>query len=474
MTSNLLSRRQMLKAAGCGFGYLALADLARAAQAGSNPLAPKPTHHLARAKRIIFLFMYGGPSHMDTFDYKPHLQRDDGKALPFDIPKLQRMAGRGLGKLMGSPFKFRQHGKSGLWMSEIFPELAKHADKLCVLNGMHTEGVDHGQASIMLHTGQGSLVRPSMGSWMVYGLGTENKNLPGFVSICPLRSDSGARGHSSAFLPAIYQGTTIGADNIAPAKATIRHIVNERMSAASQRQQLDLLASMNREHFEHRPGDGQLEGAIQSFELGFRMQSEAPRLMDLSSESASTLRRYGIGEEATDDFGRQCLTARRMAEAGVRYIQLTHSARGYKGVRGWDQHSNLKHELAVNATMVDRPIAALLGDLEARGLLDDTLVWWGGEFGRTPVAQGGPNGRDHNPYGFTMWLAGGGTRGGFKYGETDDFGYYAVKDKVHMHDLHATILHLMGMNHENLTYTYAGRPFRLTDVYGRVVNEIIA
>jgi hypothetical protein len=474
MTWNLLSRREILKSAACGFGYLALADLARASQAASNPLAPKATHHPAKAKRIIFLFMRGGPSHMDTFDYKPRLQRDDGKPLPFELPKLQRMAGRGLGKLMGSPFKFRQHGQSGQWISEVFPELSRHADRLCVLNGMHTEGVDHGQATIMLHTGSGNLVRPSMGSWAVYGLGSENRNLPGFVSICPARSDTGARGYSNAFLPAAYQGTAVGFEDIPATKATIRHIVNERMPAELQRKQLDLLARMNHDHLEQRSGDGQLEGAIQSFELGFRMQSEAPRLMDLSTETASTLQRYGIGAEPTDDFGRQCLMARRMAEAGVRYIQLTHTSRKFQGIADWDQHSDLKRQLAFNARSVDRPIAGLLTDLQSRGLLEDTLVWWGGEFGRTPVVQNNAAGRDHNPYGFSMWLAGGGTRAGCRHGETDEVGYYAVNDKVHMHDLHATILHLMGMDHEKLTYRYAGRDFRLTDVYGRVVKEIIA
>jgi hypothetical protein len=463
----------MLQSAACGFGYLALADLTRAAQEESNPLALKATHHPARAKRIIFLFMRGGPSHMDTFDYKPKLQRDDGKPLPFDVPKLQRMAGRGLGKLMGSPFKFKQHGQSGRWISEVFPELAKHADKLCMLNGMHTVGVDHGQATIMLTTGNGTLVRPSMGSWLVYGLGTENRRLPGFVSICPARSDVGARGYSNAFLPAAYQGTTVGFDDIPASKATIRHIVNERMPADLQRRQLDLLAGMNRDHLDKRPGDGQLEGAIQSFELGFRMQDDAPKLMDLSSETTATLRRYGIGEARTDDFGRQCLMARRLAEAGVRYIQLSHSSRKVNGFPDWDQHQNLKNELTWNAGMVDRPIAALLSDLESRGMLEDTLVWWGGEFGRTPLVQGNSAGRDHNPYGFSMWLAGGGTKPGTCYGETDDYGYYAIKDKIHVHDLHATILHLMGIDHEKLTYRYAGRDFRLTDVYGRVVNEII-
>jgi len=458
------SRRNWLRQAACGFGSLGLAALANAAPMLS-----------ARAKRIIFLYMSGGPSQMDTFDYKPMLQKSGGQDLPFAIPRLQES--RKLGKIMASPFEFQQHGQSGLWISSLFPHLAKHADRLCLLNGMHTNGFDHGQAQIKLSTGSETQVRPSIGSWIVYGLGVENKNLPGFISICPMRSDRGTRGYSSAFLPASCQGTTIGYEDISAEKATISHLTNDQTPAAVQRRQLDLLADLNHTHLRQGAPDARLEGVIESFELAFRMQAETPKLMDMANESQATLDLYGIGSQPTDDFGRQCLMARRFAESGVRFIQLTSTTRKLRpGVADWDQHENLEKDLAFNAATVDRPIAGLLTDLAQRGLLEDTLVWWGGEFGRTPVSQPskGAPGRDHNPSGFTMWLAGGGVKGGFAFGRTDDFGYRAVEDKVHMHDLHATLLHLLGLDHEKLTYRYAGRDFRLTDVYGNVVKEILA
>jgi hypothetical protein len=458
------TRRELLRRAACGFGSLGLAGLANAV-----PMMP------ARAKRVIFLYMSGGPSQMDTFDYKPELQKSHGKDLPFAIPRLQ--ASRQLGKLMASPFEFRQHGESGHRISEIFPHLAKHADRLCLLKGMHTNGFDHGQAQIKMATGAETLVRPSIGSWILYGLGSENRDLPGFISVCPMRSDRGTRGYSNAFLPAPCQGTVIGFEDIPAAKATISHLTNPRTTPDLQRAQLDLLADLNQAHQRRGLPDSRVEGVIESFELAFRMQAEAPDLMDMSGEPRSLLELYGIGSEPTDDFGRQCLMARRFAEAGVRFIQLTSTTRKIRpGVSDWDQHENLKEDLAFNAASVDKPIAALLTDLEQRGLLEDTLVWWGGEFGRTPLSQPskGPAGRDHNPAGFTMWLAGGGVKGGFAYGRTDDFGYRAVEDKVHMHDLHATILHLLGLDHERLTYRHAGRDFRLTDVYGNVVHPILA
>ena len=459
------TRRDWLRQAACGFGSMGLAALAQA-----TPMLP------ARAKRIIFLYMSGGPSQMDTFDYKPELQKSDGKDLPFAMPRLQEA--RKLGKLMASPYEFRQHGSSGLWISSIFPHLARHADRLCMLNGMHTNGFDHGQAQIKLSTGAETLVRPSIGSWVIYGLGAENKNLPGFISVCPMRSDRGTRGYSNAFLPASCQGTTIGFEDIPAAKATISHLTNDQTPAALQRRQLDLLAQINGAHLRQGAPDPRIEGVIQSFELAFRMQAETPKLMDMAGESQATLDLYGIGRQPTDDFGRQCLMARRFAEAGVRFIQLTSTTRKIRpGVTDWDQHENLKEDLAFNAACVDQPIAALLTDLEQRGLLEDTLVWWGGEFGRTPLTDGKKKealGRDHNPSGFTMWLAGGGVKGGITHGRTDDFGYRAVEDKVHMHDLHATLLHLLGLNHEKLTYRHAGRDFRLTDVYGEVVHQILA
>jgi hypothetical protein len=457
-----LSRRQMLKAASTGFGYMALAGLATEAALAEekNPLAPKRTHHKARAKRVIFLFMHGGPSQVDTFDHKPRLATDDGKELPFEPAKGTTVSR----KLMASPWKFSQHGDSGAWVSELFPEVARHVDELCFLKGMHTEGQSHGQAVLTLHTGTASLTRPSVGSWVVYGLGTENQSLPGFVTICPTRGHGGVLNYGNAFLPAVYQGTAIGSASTPMSSAKIRNISNGERTPEQQRRQLDLLQAMNKGHLERAGGDDRLEGVIESYELAFRMQSAVPRLTDLRGETKATHELYGIGEKPTDEFGRQCLLARRFAEAGVRYIQVSHSFK-------WDQHSNLRqHEK--NAKEVDQPIAGLLTDLAARGLLKDTLVLWGGEFGRTPVAQGS-DGRDHNPQGFTMWLAGGGVKGGVTHGSTDEFGYYAVKDKVHMHDLHATILHLLGLNHERLTYRYAGRDFRLTDVYGRVVSEII-
>jgi hypothetical protein len=459
-----LSRRQLLQSASAGFGYLALKALATEAALAEerNPLAPRTTHHPAKAKRIIFLFMHGGPSQVDTFDHKPRLQKEDGKDLPFEPAKGTTVTR----KIMASPWKFAQHGESGHHVSELFPEIARHVDDLCFLSGMHTEGQSHGQAVLQLHTGAQILTRPSMGAWVVYGLGTENQNLPGFVTICPTRGHGGAQNYGNAFLPAVFQGTAIGSANTPASSAQIRNIANGRLTPELQRQQLDFLQEMNRSHNDRVGGDDRIEGVINSYELAFRMQSAVPHLSDLAGESKSTLALYGIDEKPTDDFGRQCLLARRFAEAGVRFIQVSHSFK-------WDQHSNLKGGHEKNAKEVDKPIAGLLIDLKERGLLKDTLVLWGGEFGRTPVAQG-KDGRDHNPQGFTMWLAGGGAQSGMTFGSTDEFGYYAVKDKVHMHDLHATLLWLLGLDHEKLTYRYAGRDFRLTDVYGRVVKEILA
>lgn len=459
------TRRQMLRSAvaGAGFGYLAWAGLANqlAAAEGKNPLAPKLTHHAAKAKRIIFVFMHGGPSQVDTFDWKPRLIKDDGKELPF-APAAGATVSR---KIMQPLWKFKQYGESGAWVSDLFPEMAKHVDDLCFLKGMHTEGQSHGQAVLQLHTGAQALTRPSVGSWVTYGLGTENQDLPGFITICPTRSHGGVQNYGNAFLPAVYQGTAIGSASVPASSAQIRNIANSKLTLDQQRHQLDLLQSMNKGHLERVGNDDRIEGVIESFELAFRMQAAVPKLCDLRTESKETLKLYGIDEKPTDDFGRQCLMARRCAEAGVRYIQVSHSFK-------WDQHGNMKqHE--PNAKEVDKPVAALLTDLKARGLLKDTLVLFGGEFGRTPVTQG-KDGRDHNPQGFTMWLAGGGVKSGFSYGMTDEFGYHAVQDKVHMYDLQATLLHLMGLDHEKLTYRYAGRDFRLTDVYGRVVNEIMA
>jgi hypothetical protein len=369
------------------------------------------------------------------------------------------------GNLLASPWAFKPGGKSGLLISDLFPKVRDLADDLCVIRSIHADNSAHGGALLQLHTGSDTFVRPSIGSWLTYGLGTENQNLPGFISMTPTLSHGGVQNWGSAFLPASFHGTPIGNSGMKTKDANILDIKSPRASAQEQRLQLDLLKEMNQSHLSASGPDLALEGRINSFELAYRMQAAVPKVMDLSDESEETLKLYGIGQERTDNFGRQCLMARRFAEKGVRFIQCTHS---YK----WDQHEELKRDHSRNALEVDQPIAALLVDLKRLGLLKDTLVWWGGEFGRTPTAQGG-NGRDHNPHAFSMWLAGGGVRPGTAVGATDDFGYYAVENKVHLHDLHATILHLMGLDHEKLTFRHAGRDFRLTDVKGRVVKEIL-
>lgn len=465
-----VTRREMLTQSANGFGMLALsAMLAEEARAdvktnspAEDPLAPKAPHFPAKAKRVIFLFMHGGPSQVDTFDYKPLLERDDGKPLPFSKPRV--VSGQ-TGNLLKSPWSFKQYGQSGAWASELFPEIASHADDICFIKSMYGSNSRHGGALLELHTGSDTFVRPSMGSWVTYGLGTENRNLPGFITVCPTLSHGAENNFSSAFLPAIYQGTPVGNAGTPSDKAKIPFITGDTPTKL-QRMEIDFFNRMNRERLQVTGPDNALEGRIDSFELAFRMQATAPQLQDLSSETPLTQKLYGLDDPATANYGRQCLMARRFAEAGVRFIQISHS---YK----WDQHGNLRKDHAKNAREVDRPIAGLLYDLKQRGLLEDTLVWWGGEFGRTPTAQGG-DGRDHNPHGFTMWLAGGGIKPGISYGATDDYGYYSVENKVHFHDLHATILHQLGLDHEKLTYKHAGRNFRLTDVHGRVVREILA
>lgn len=368
-------------------------------------------------------------------------------------------------------WKFAQHGQSGRWVSDLFPETAKNVDDLCFVHSLHTEGIAHGPATLFLHCGSTNFIRPSMGSWITYGLGTENENLPGFVSIAPSAGNGGPRNYGNAFLPAAFQGTAVGKAGAPATEATIRNLANPELTDAAQRRQFDFLREMNAEQLRSSPGDSELEAVISSFELAWRMQHNAPDVLDLSRESAATLAQYGIGEKATDNFGRQCLMARRLCESGVRYIQVTYGDNTANP--SWDQHSNLpKH--AEHALAVDKPISGLLQDLKQRGLLEDTIVWWGGEFGRTPYAEKNGTGRDHNPGGFTMWLAGGGTKPGFAFGQTDEFGHAAIQDKVHMHDLHATLLHLLGLDHERLTFRYSGRNFRLTDVYGNVVPDLFA
>ncbi len=461
-----LSRRQALKTAACGFGYLAFAGMA--AQAST---APAP-HFKSRAKRVIFLFMQGGVSHVDSFDYKPRLEKDDGKSMSFDDARIIANTGmRGSSQRVMKPlWQFEQRGQSGRWASALFPEINRHVDDLCFIHSMQTEGVAHGPATLFLHCGSTNLVRPSMGSWVLYGLGTENANLPGFVSISPSSGNGGPRNYGNAFLPAIYQGTPLGKAGSPASDATIRNLSNSQISKETQRQQLDLLQAFNAEQKKNLPGDSEVEAVIQSYELAWKMQQNAPDIIDLSKESIATQKLYGIGETATDNFGKQCLMARRLSEAGVRYIQVTYG--DSTANPAWDQHSNLpKH--ADHARAVDKPIAGLLADLKQRGLLEDTIVWWGSEFGRTPYAEKNGTGRDHNPSGFTVWLAGGGFKAGFAHGATDEFGHYAIQDKIHMHDLHATILHQLGLDHEKLTYRYSGRNFRLTDVHGNVVKQVL-
>jgi hypothetical protein len=423
---------------------------------------PKAPHFPAKAKRVIFLAMQGGPSHLDTFDYKPKLQESNGKS-------------GNRGKYVASPFKFEQRGQSGLWISELFPNLAKQADDLCLINSMFTDIPNHPQAFTQLHTGSFQFVRPSMGAWTIYGLGTENQNLPGFITIAPPIAQGGAQNFGSAFLPAVYQGTRIGEGNKQAAQGKrkmasseppgITNIRNSHLTEDEQRRQIDLVQSMNRDLLKQDDQNPQVEGVIQSYELAFRMQTEVPRVMDFSKESRATLEKYGINGGEADKFGRQCLMARRFAEAGVRYIEVCH--------QGWDQHQNLSSALKRNCGATDQPIAALLSDLKERGLLKDTLVIWGGEFGRTPD-NNQTDGRGHNAKGYTMWMAGGGVKGGMVHGSTDEMGYASVDKKVHIHDMHATALHMLGLDHEKLTYRYAGRDFRLTNVSGNVVKEIIA
>ena len=480
-----LTRRAMLQRTAAGFGWLASSALLAAeaqtqnpkpetpnsklpaSPASTNPLAPRAPHFRPRAKRVIFLFMKGGPSQVDTFDPKPLLTRDDGKPYPFAKPRVQFAP---TNELLKSPWKFDNHGQCGLPVSELFPHVATCIDDLCVLRSLHGTNAAHGGALLKLHTGSDNFVRPSMGSWITYGLGSENHNLPGFLTICPTFAHGGVNNWGSAFLPAAYQGTPLGTATVPAGNATVRHIQNSHLTAAEQRAQLDLLAEMNRDHLAQTGAHPALEGRLNSFELAFRMQLAMPEAQDLAGETEATRRLYGIDDKVTENFGKQCLMARRFAERGVRFIQVTHSDADVQ----WDQHGNLKKGHTKNTAEVDKPIAGLLKDLKARGLLDDTLVLWGGEFGRTPAAQGGRDGRDHNPDGFTMWLAGGGVKPGTAYGATDDYGWFATENKIHIHDLHATILALLGLDHERLTYRHAGRDFRLTDVEGHVVTDIFA
>jgi len=467
------SRRSMLKKAACGFGSLALAGMfGKNAEASSsiNPLAAKPPLLPPKAKRLIFIFMQGGPSHVDTFDYKPDLIAADGKDIDFEGVRFQTFGKVSNRRLMKPLWGFNQYGECGRWVSDLFPHMAQHVDDLCFIHSMHTEGVAHGPSTLFMHTGSTNLVRPSMGSWVTYGLGTENENLPGFITLMPSASMGGPRNYSNAFLPAIHQGTAIGRTDQKAVDATIRNLTNSLTSSEHQRKQFQFMQSLNHEQLSYRQEDDDLEAAVASYELAYRMQANAPGIMDVSGESRSTLELYGIDEAHTEDFGRQCLMARKFVESGVRFIQVNYSDESNNP--RWDQHSDMpKHEEHARAT--DKPVAGLLADLKQRGLLEDTLVWWGGEFGRTPFSQD-KDGRDHNPRGFSVWLAGAGVKPGFAYGHTDEIGHIAVQDKVHMHDLHATMLHLLGLDHEGLTFPYAGRDFRLTDTSGEVIKGILS
>ena len=452
----------MLRTSSAGFGALALHGLLaeEGRSASVSALAPKPSPVRPRARRVIFLFMHGGPSQVDLFDHKPALTRDDNKPLPFDKP---RIVSAKTGNLLASPFSFGQHGQSGAMVSELLPHLAAIVDDLCIVRSMHGSNSRHGGALLELHTGSDTFTRPAMGSWINYGLGTENQNLPGFITINPSSSHGGSNAWSSAFLPAHFQGTRIGGGK--GKSMNVPFIENPLGDRVLQRRELDLLNEINREHFARSGGDPELEARIASYELAFRMQMEAPQVQEVGSEPESIKKLYGLDKKNTKSFGEQCLMARRYSEAGVRFVQVTH--------RYWDQHGNLKKDHARLAAEMDQPVAGLITDLKQRGLLEETLVLWGGEFGRTPVAQG-RDGRDHNPHGFTMFLAGGGVKAGLQYGATDEYGYYATENRVHFHDLHATILHQLGIDHTELTYRYAGRDFRLTDVHGRVVQELLA
>ena len=473
-----MHRRAALKSLASGFGYLAFASLAQEAAARdarpsgrTDVLAQRAAHFAPRARRVVFLCMNGGPSHVDLLDYKPELNSRTGKPMNPDKPV-------GGPKLLGSPFRFGQHGDSGLWLSDALPEIARHADDLCVIRSMYADVPNHSPAFLQMHTGSFQFVRPSVGAWTLYGLGTENENLPGFITLNPPSDNGGARNYGNSFLPAVCQGTRIGGNRIPEFYAKLlgkdeepgpplKNVENPFLSRAEQRQQLDLIRNLNARKLERDVFHPEIEGAIESFELAFRMQSEVPDVLDVSSETEVTQALYGIGSGlASDRFGRQCLMARRLIEAGVRFVELT-------APTSWDHHFLLQDQMTKSCEIVDQPISGLLADLKQRGLLDDTLVIWAGEFGRTPYGQSG-TGRDHNNKGYSLWMAGGGVKGGLAYGSTDEIGYQAVEEPVHIHDWHATILHLLGLDHERLTFNYGGRDFRLTDVHGRVVDGILA
>lgn len=473
-----MTRREFVWEMGNGFTGLALTSLlagtgffARHGHAvEANPLAPRPAHFKTRARACIFLTMNGGPSQVDTFDYKPELRRFAGTALPPDR-KFINSGGRSMGYLTPNWRPFRPGGQSGLLISDYFPNVRRHADKLAVIRSCHADSHAHGSALVQINTGMTLIGRPSLGAWVAYGLGSENGNLPAYVVMLDKRGGpiSGQPNWASGFMPASFQGTLFR-----PVGDPILDLRRPaHLDRRAQRRQIDLLQELNRGHLDARPGGQELASRIQSYELAYRMQAEAPEAVDLSGETAATLDAYGVGRDPTDEFGRNCLVARRLVERGVRFVQL-YSGGGHLE-ETWDAHESIEKNHGRHGAEVDQPIAALLSDLEQRGLLEETLVVWGGEFGRMPFSEGkDAPGRNHNPYGFSMWMAGGGVKGGVAYGETDEFGFEAARDKVHVHDIHATILHLLGIDHELLTYFHQGREESLTDVYGRVVRGILA
>jgi hypothetical protein len=475
-----LSRRELLQQSGAGFGALALQSLlaqdslpapetAETFSASMNPLAPRAAHFAPRAKSVIFLFMYGGPSHIDLFDPKPELAKWHGRPIPVWKTEDAFMGGKTKNVAFASPYQFAKHGEAGIDISETYPHLAEHADQLCVIRSLHTESNNHAPALFQMNSGFVQAGRPSIGSWVTYGLGSECENLPAFVVLLDHQGApvNGALNWSNGFMPATYQGVPFRSHGepiayLSPPK---------QVSTDRQRARLDLLKDWNSEFAAANPTESSLQARISAYELAFRMQMSATECTDLSRESAETHRAYGLENKVTAHFGRNCLLARRLVERGVRFVQLYSG--GNEGPRAWDAHDDLKKNHDLHCAETDRPIAALLADLKARGLLDSTLVVWGGEFGRSPVAENGM-GRDHHPKGFTMWLAGGGIQGGMMYGATDEFGYNAVEKRVSVPDLHATILHQLGLHHEQLTYRHTGRDYRLTDVSGKVLRDILA
>ena len=473
-SANLLPRRNALGQMALGFGGLALNALLAEQSREASPLRPQALFP-ARARRVIFLFMHGGPSHVDLFDHKPRLEEFNGKPLPFPERKVQ-FAKRG--NLLKPPWPLRQVGKSGHWMSELWQHLPKVADELCMIHSLCETNVSHGGACMKMHTGDEALLRPSMGAWVNYGLGSENNNLPGFVTICPTSLHGGSDNFGPAFLPAEFGGVPLGTPGYpnSPARdARFHYMTNEHISHQKQSLQLGLLRRIHERQSANGQAGAMLEDRMKSFELAFRMQMAAPEATDLSDESEATRKLYGMDDARTENFARECIMARRLAERGVRFIQVSHAHSLKFNNEQWDQHSHLEKGHSLNVGQIDKPITGLILDLKARGLLEDTLVLWGGEFGRTPTTQqgNGPVGRDHHPDGFTMWMAGAGVKRGFRYGRTDEFGYHAIENRCTIHDLHATILHLLGIDHKRLTYRHNGRDFRLTDVYGEIASDIL-